>query len=55
MKLEETSLSMSDQIKELESKLDLKEYYEIKRPTVVFFGQGNKSLRVLRYDILSET
>jgi hypothetical protein len=42
----------------LELELDLKDYYEIKRPTVVFFSNPNycpQTLNVTRYDILSET
>lgn len=30
---------MEDQIKQLEAALDLKDYYDIKRPTVVYFQQ----------------
>ena len=45
---------MDDQIKQLEIQLDLKDYYDIKRPTVVFFSFVNKQLKVTRYDLLSE-
>jgi hypothetical protein len=42
----------------LELELDLKDYYDIKRPTVVFFNNPYHSpqqMNVTRYDILSET
>jgi hypothetical protein len=40
----------------MELELDLKDYYEIKRPTVVFFNaQSSQQLNVTRYDILSDT
>jgi hypothetical protein len=42
----------------LELELDLKDYYDIKRPTVVSFSNQKNSSQVLnvnRYDILSET
>ncbi len=35
--------------------MDLGDYYDIKRPTVVFFKPEQKSLKVMRYDIMSET
>lgn len=38
--------------------LDLRDYYDIKRPTVVFFSNPSNSaasLSVTRYDILSDT
>ena len=34
-KVEEKIHSMDEQIKQLEAQLDLKDYYDIKRPTVV--------------------
>jgi hypothetical protein len=34
--------------------LDLKDYYDIKRPTVVQFTMINNSLKVTRYDLLSD-
>lgn len=55
VKLEEKSQSLNDQIKQLESVLDLRDYYDIKRPTVVFFSMlNNKRLTVMRYDIMCE-
>jgi hypothetical protein len=40
----------------LEIELDLKDYYDIKRPTVVFFSEkGKQKLSVTRFDILSRT
>ena len=45
---------MDEQIKQLEIQLDLKDYYDIKRPTVVFFSLVNKQLKVARFDLLSE-
>ena len=38
IRLEERSVSLQDQIKQLETQLDLRDYYDIKRPTVVFFS-----------------
>lgn len=53
---------MEEQAKAICEEIDLKEYYEIKRPTVVMFhydqngnGKGEKQMKVVRYDILSET
>ena len=43
LKLEEKSHSLSDNIKELEAQLDLRDYYDIKRPTVVFFYNRNNT------------
>lgn len=34
--------------------LDLKDYYDIKRPTVVLFSYIHKQLKVVRFDLLSE-
>ncbi len=31
--------SFDEQVRQLEATLDLKDYYDIKRPTVVFFAQ----------------
>lgn len=39
-KVSEAVESLDEQVKQLESNLDLKDYYDIKRPTVVFFTQG---------------
>ena len=55
---EDSILSFDERIKELELELDLKEYYDIKRPTIVFFGgnaRGGHQVNVTRYDLLSET
>jgi hypothetical protein len=38
-KLEEVTESFEDQVKAMEQQLDLKDYYDIKRPTVVFFSE----------------
>lgn len=38
IRMEERTYSLQDQIKQLEDQLDLKDYYDIKRPTVVFFS-----------------
>lgn len=54
LKIEDRVHCMSEHVRQLESQLDLKDYYDIKRPTVVFFNQMNKQVRVARYDILSE-
>lgn len=46
---------MDDKIKQLEIQLDLKDYYEIKRPTVTLFTYYNQQLKVTRIDMLTET
>ena len=46
--------SLTDQVKDLELQLDLKEYHDIKRPTVVFFTHSAKTLSVCRFDLLCE-
>ena len=38
MVIEDRILSCEDKIRILELELDLKDYYDIKRPTVVFFN-----------------
>jgi predicted enzyme involved in methoxymalonyl-ACP biosynthesis len=53
-KLEEKIHSMDEYIRQLEVQLDLKDYYDIKRPTVVQFTMINNSLKVTRYDLLSD-
>jgi hypothetical protein len=56
--IENRIYSMEDRISQMELELDLKDYYEIKRPTVVFFSnksQSSQQLNVTRYDILSDT
>lgn len=58
MIIEDRVHSCEDKIRILELELDLKDYYDIKRPTVVFFNNvsGNThALNVTRYDILSDT
>lgn len=45
---------MDDQIQQLEVQLDLKDYYDIKRPTVAYFNYQNKQLKVTRIDLLSD-
>lgn len=47
-------MMLNDQIKQLENVLDLRDYYDIKRPTVVFFSSNFKRLTVMRYDIMCE-
>ena len=42
IRVDEDLLSFDERIKDLEMELDLKEYYEIKRPTIVFFGTPAK-------------
>jgi hypothetical protein len=37
-RMEACVFSLEEQVKGLETQLDLKEYYDIKRPTVVFFA-----------------
>ncbi|CDW71274.1 kelch motif family protein [Stylonychia lemnae] len=53
-KLEEKFYSTEDKIKELEAQMDLKDYYDIKRPIVVFFYQQNKQLRATKIDLLCD-
>ena len=61
IRVDEEQLSYDERIRSLELELDLKEYYDIKRPTIVFFSAPKKYqeaqnwLTVTRYDILSET
>lgn len=37
LRLEEKEEVLSEEIKQMEEEIDMREYYEIKRPTVVFF------------------
>ena len=53
IKLEEKVEPLNEQMKELEILLDLREYYDIKRPTVVFFRRNSKQIRVKKFDIMS--
>ena len=58
MVIEDRIHSCEDKIRILELELDLKDYYDIKRPTVVFFSNvssNSHQLNVTRYDILSDT
>ena len=56
LSIEDRIYSFEDKIRQMELELDLKDYYEIKRPTVVFFStQSSQQLNVTRYDILSDT
>lgn len=58
MAIEDRIHSCEDKIRILELELDLKDYYDIKRPTVVFFSNvcsNSHQLNVTRYDILSDT
>lgn len=38
LSIEDRIYSFEDKIRQMELELDLKDYYEIKRPTVVFFS-----------------
>jgi hypothetical protein len=38
LRIDDRIHSYEDKIRNLELELDLKDYYDIKRPTVVFFG-----------------
>lgn len=38
LRLDDRIVSKEDNIRQMELELDLKDYYDIKRPTVVFFG-----------------
>ena len=40
LSIEDRIHSFEDQIRKMELELDLKDYYDIKRPTVVFFSNG---------------
>lgn len=58
LRIDDRLFSCEDKIRMLELELDLKDYYDIKRPTIVFFSNpyyNSQSLNVTRYDILSET
>ena len=41
--IEDRIYSFEDKIRQMELDLDLKDYYEIKRPTVVFFSNHTQS------------
>jgi hypothetical protein len=43
LRLDDRIVSKEDDIRQMELELDLKDYYDIKRPTVVFFGNEAKS------------
>ena len=43
LRIDDRIHSYEDKIRKLELELDLKDYYDIKRPTVVFFANPNKS------------
>ena len=43
LRIDDRIHSYEDKIRKLELELDLKDYYDIKRPTVVFFGNQTKS------------
>ena len=55
-KVKEEPESIDEQVKLLESQLDLKDYYDIKRPCAVFFSQPKSSstVTVSRFDLLCE-
>jgi len=56
LKVGEVQHSLEGEIKALEDELDMQEYYQIKRPTIVFFNKApleKRKLIVVRYDILS--
>lgn len=53
-RVEERVHSMEEQLKELQAVLDLKDYFEIKRPTVVYFHEQNGHVHVSRIDLLSD-
>lgn len=60
--IDQSLLSFDTKIREMEQELDLKDYYDIKRPTIVYFSKRRNKLSnkdeqgliVSRYDILSE-
>ena len=54
LRVEERVLSLADRLEALEERLDLKDYFEIKRPTVVFFSVENSRAFVNRIDLLSD-
>ena len=57
-KIEEETESFDEHIKTFEQQLDLKDYYDIKRPIALFFtqspGQKSKTITVSRFDLLCE-
>lgn len=55
-RLSEESESLDEQVKTLETQLDLRDYYEIKRPCAVFFSQNkaSTSVTVNRFDLMCE-
>lgn len=54
--LREEQESLDEQVKLLENQLDLKDYYDIKRPCAVFFSQHKSATTVTisRFDLLCE-
>jgi len=55
-RLSEETESLDEQVKTLEHQLDLRDYYDIKRPCAVFFSQSKASttVTVSRFDLLCE-
>lgn len=55
-RLSEEAESLDEQVKTLENQLDLRDYYDIKRPCAVFFSQSKEStsVTVSRFDLLCE-
>jgi len=54
LRLEEKEEVLSEEIKQMEEEIDMREYYEIKRPTVVFFEGDQEGVKAKRYDVISE-
>lgn len=57
-KIDEETESFEEHIKSFEQQLDLKDYYDIKRPIALFFTQSSSqktsTLTVSRFDLLCE-
>ena len=57
-KVDEETESFEDQIKQFEMKLDLKDYYDIKRPIALFLtqwpNQKSRTVTISRFDLLCE-
>ena len=45
MRIDQRTYSLEDQIKKIEQQLDLRDYYDIKRPTVIFFSNHGDSVK----------
>eukprot|EP00347_Sterkiella_histriomuscorum_P014492 403360670 len=54
-KINEVQQSFEDEVRDFEAQLDLKDYYDVQRPQVVYLSYQNKQLKATKIDILSDT